>query len=440
MNPKYKIKYLRLHFLLVCTLLSFTVINAQDAIRNVIVETYYYSDAKDASDTTGGYLEPGSKTYRVYIQMKPGCKLQRIYGENNDTLIIKSTANFFNNKDYGQLFGKNNTTYSLRKNTSALDTWITLGQITKTAASTYFGILKSQDRNGSIIGGVNNDGGSAGTPGGLLTNNNSLAGLPLTTADGMDTMNETPENWVEWGFSDSSIFGSVIPGSEFVSNDAYIQNSGVAGVNPDSNQVLVAQLTTKGEISFKLNVEVIEIDGSITKYVANGVDSANKIVCGYLKYPPDCGCTDANFKEYNSKYTCNNMDSCKTKIVFGCMDPNACNFDPSANYNVLCCYPGMCADRDVSLVCPDLVEKSPSLKIFPNPAQDLLTMQISSIENSETTCIIYNSFGKVMFEKSLGLITDTETHSIDISNYNQGLYLIHIATGDYTVSEMFVKN
>jgi hypothetical protein len=43
----------------------FAYANAQDAIKNVIVETYYVSDANDATDTTGGILEPGSKTYSI---------------------------------------------------------------------------------------------------------------------------------------------------------------------------------------------------------------------------------------------------------------------------------------------------------------------------------------------------------------------------------------
>ena len=76
-----------------------TAAQSQDAIKKVIVETYYVSDANDATDTTGGILESGSKTYRIYIQMKPGCKLTKIYGDNNHKLKIASTANFFNNID-----------------------------------------------------------------------------------------------------------------------------------------------------------------------------------------------------------------------------------------------------------------------------------------------------------------------------------------------------
>jgi len=34
----------------------------------------------------------------------------------------------------------------------------------------------------------------------------------------------------------------------------------------------------------------------------------------------------------------------------------ACNYDPNANFNIpeLCCYPGLCGDRDIAVVCPQL--------------------------------------------------------------------------------------
>src|SRR5436190_23753691 len=53
-------------------------------VRNVIVETYYISDANDATDTIDGIgriLPVDSKTYRVYVQLEPGCKLKKIYGD-----------------------------------------------------------------------------------------------------------------------------------------------------------------------------------------------------------------------------------------------------------------------------------------------------------------------------------------------------------------------
>ncbi len=442
--------------ILIFTLLVISA-SAQDAIRNVIVETYYVSDAKDASDTTGGKLEVGSKTYRIYIQMKPGCKLLSVYGDNTHLLKIASTAPVFNNLSYGETFGKDMKTSNLRKNTVALDSWLTLGQTTRKAAITNFGVLKSQDKNGSLIGGVNNDGGSAEFPGGLLTNNDALAGPALTVADGMDSLADVESNWINYGFidmvsgEDSTIFGSVKAGNEFVSNDAYLSNTGVMGVNADSNLVLVAQLTTKGEISFELNVQVSDpdVDNSFRNYyVAKGMDTINPgektitKVSSYLKYPADCGCNDPNFLEYDKKYVCAAMDSCKTRIVLGCTDVNACNYNPDANYNVqyLCCYPGKCYDRDISLACP-AEEPVLRLEIYPNPADSRITIQASpGNDDKETKYLVYNYYGKVVLERDLGIINGKLIDDLDLSGFEPGLYVVRLISGEATDSRMFIKN
>jgi hypothetical protein len=431
-------------------------VNAQDAIKNVIVETYYISDAKDATDTLGGKLEPGSKTYRIYIQLRPGCKLLSLYGDENNTLKISSTAPFFNNRSFGETFGKDIKVTNLRKNTVALDSWLTLGQATKKATITYFGVLKLQDTDGSLIGGANNDGGSSLVNGGLLTNNDDKSGLPLTLADGMGTIAKVESNWVHSGFidlvsgEDSTIFGSVKTGTEFLSNHAYLSNTGVMGVNPDTNQVLVAQLTTKGEISFELNVQVYDpnaSNGYSSFYVAKGKDttytSENKmvIVSPFLTYPAACGCGDPEFLEYNKKYTCTTMDSCKNRIVLGCTDSKACNYNPDANYNVvyMCCYPGKCYDRDISLACPS-EETLLRLDTYPNPATSNIRIQASAVVEKATKYTIYNYYGRIVLEKDLGIVNGEISDNLDLSNFEPGIYVVRLVAGDAADSRIFIKN
>src|SRR4051794_24064847 len=75
-------------------------------VEKVIVEKYYISDANDATDTTGGYLEPGSITYRIYIDMVRGCKLKKIYGDAGHPIRFTAAAPFFNNAADGKSFGK----------------------------------------------------------------------------------------------------------------------------------------------------------------------------------------------------------------------------------------------------------------------------------------------------------------------------------------------
>ena len=292
----------------------------------------------------------------------------------------------------------------------------------------------------------------------MLANNSSAAGIPLTVADGLDTMIISPSFWGDNGIrdlstgDDSTIFGSLKPGSEFISKDAYLANTvGIAGVIPDSNQVLVAQLTTKGQLSFELNVEVEYCEpGNITPQVVKYVANADTLLPGekffrMLTYPyvQKCGCADLNYVEYKKDRDCDAKDSCKTLIVFGCMDTLACNYDPKATWNVktLCCYPGLCSDRDLAILCPALVpEKSKvDVIIFPNPVQDNINIQFSDSDNKECKYMIYDSFGRTVIEKNMGIVSGTAADQVNVSHLNSGMYILRSFIGDSSENKMFMK-
>jgi len=63
-------------------------------LEAVIVETYYISDANDATDTDGGTLTAGSVTYRVYVDMAPNFEFQAAYGDANHEMFIETTTQF----------------------------------------------------------------------------------------------------------------------------------------------------------------------------------------------------------------------------------------------------------------------------------------------------------------------------------------------------------
>ncbi|MGZ3903480.1 MAG: hypothetical protein ACXVC6_07290, partial [Bacteroidia bacterium] len=355
-------KYTLLVFLL--SLLGF---NTKAQVEKVIVETFYVSDTLDVTDTIDGLaraLPVGSKTYRVYVDLKPGYKIVKMFGDANHALRFSSTANFFNNIDrptqcFGYQIGKQ---YFRANPTLALDSWLTLGR----ATSLYLGILKSQDTDGSILNPshTSNWGGTAGISSGLLINADPSAGIAITSEDGFTAATYTYTNsFIDNGFrnlsgSDTTVFGPTNIGSQFITNNSYLQQtSGVGGANPDTNQVLVAQLTTLGSLSFELNLEVVDtVTGTHVFLVAKSNSNDNYTLNPFLTYPPACGCRDARYLEYDPSFSCGDSTYCTTLKVYGCTDTAACNFDPSANVLLsnYCCYPGYCNDRDLALVCPGL--------------------------------------------------------------------------------------
>ena len=446
-------------------LLFIFFVSAKAQIQNVIVEKYYVSDTLDATDSTNFYadatyltpiLPTGSITYRVYVQLDSGYKLKKIYGTSCNPLKIVSTAKFFNNIDRpAEIFG-----YQIVKNyfgsnpTLGLDSWLTLGLCAKNTSGSvrYRGVLKSDDPDGSIVGGTNNSGGTAGIAGGIVRNNDISAGIPVDTADGMEinTSAFSPpfaSGITDLSGNDTTVFGNANVGSQFISTNGFLQEtSGVSGDSLLGNKILVAQLTTLGTITFELNLELIDPTGASVNVVSHDCGTpvtGDTIVSGLLKYPPDppvCGCKDPNFLEYNASLTCSDSSKCLTRIIFGCMDTLACNYDPHANYNIqyLCCYPGSCANRDISLVCPSIAGDG-GLQVYPNPASDQITIQFSSGNNNETKYAIYDSYGTTVFEKDLGIRSGSLVEQLNISDFHPGLYFVRIFIGTSMESTTFMK-
>jgi len=263
-----------------------------------------------------------------------------------------------------------------------------------------------------------------------------------------------PSGWFDNGFTDpvsgadSSIFGSVKPGKVFQSNNAFLYaTSGVSGVIADSNQVLLAQLTTRGKIYFELNLTLNDSLGNTFTYVArNGADSASPgvFLSPSLIYPPVCGCNDPNFMEYNPRFACLDSSACKTRIVLGCMDPLACNFDPTANVNVpqLCCYPGLCADRDISVVCPQLGIKSfalnPTFNLYPNPAKSELTVKFTAAANEQLSYALYNTLGEIVWD-TRKINPGTNEVRTDLGDLPAGLYFFRLLSDSHSVVKSFIK-
>jgi hypothetical protein len=432
-------------FLQMTLFISCFTANAQ--IDSLIVEKYYVSDAMDATDTLSGGLPENSIAYRVFINLTPGYILKEIFGSEFHPLSFSSTENFFNNLLLGKSFGYQINKNNLDNNTTALDTWITLGF----ASNKHFGVLKSQDTDGSIVGGMNNDGGSSNIPGGLLVNDDVSSGIPLTSEDGLVPTDSSTSAFFQTGFlnewgEDSTIFGLPSDKHSFVSNSVQLLNyNGIPGTG-EQNNILVAQLTTRGEISFKLNLVVENAEGQSINIVADdptGDEQTSRFLTWPLPPPPEpaCGCKDADYIEYNADLECHDEDSCKTLIVYGCMDPYACNFNPDANFNIsgMCCFPGHCNDRDIHVVCPSFDSNILELSVYPNPVSEILNLVINRQKSGEMNFIVYDSFGNPVLEEYLHTDTGVTSHQLDISLLSGGVYLLRLFDKDQSITKSFIK-
>ncbi|MFM7104813.1 MAG: T9SS type A sorting domain-containing protein [Flavobacteriales bacterium] len=406
------------------------------------MERYYVSDSADAADTLGGNLLEGSVTYRVYALLDSGYQIIELFGDSSRPFHIESTENFYNHPN-APSFGTDLLKISYEDDTYALDSYITIGQNGKQASKLYFGVPKILDNDSlSFIGGANN------YPG-LLINQDSTAGIPLTIADGMDTLNQNITDWFDFGLEDfltgidsTSIFTHLKDTNSFGGENFVLRNSGVVGVYPSHNYVLISQLTTHGELSFTMNLKLYNpLTGDTVKYIGTNIPQGDEEFSPLLSYPLICGCLDPEFVEYTPEFACEDASACLTPVVIGCTDTLACNYDAEANtpdlYN--CCYPGFCNERDIEQVCPHLKGASFDVSIFPNPATDVITLSAVSGVASNLEYWIYNYSGVLISQELIVNAPLNYSKTISLAGYENGIYQMKVSGISGMENKLFVK-
>lgn len=211
------------------------------ALENIIIEKYYIADSTDYFDTLKNALPIGSVTYRIFIDMKTDYKLQLVYGNKNHELFIETTTSIFNDIEADAVTGFNVNTKYINKGNIALDSWITMGA----ASRGFTGIPRNEDKDEIS----------------LITNRESLK-----KADGL-TKAILP-NFTVYNLNLKPLEYDTTA-SRFSTNDGgWAAPGGVKGPNAD-NKVLIAQITTNGKLSFKLNVQIGTPSGGYIKFVAD---------------------------------------------------------------------------------------------------------------------------------------------------------------------------
>ena len=231
---------------------------AQQGLEKVIVEKYYISNAYDTSSNNyAGNLPVGSTTYRIYADLLPGYKFLAAYGSPEHTLKIATTTNFFNNTDHGAIIPNVIPYRTLRKNTVMLDSWLSVGA----AGEDCYGILKTDDDTLETIKHEKK----------FLANTKKPMGISLVEKDGIVRHENVPRPFFFHIDSAVKIFDGNHPGGLFeIKNGAWACLGGSKGADSlTNNRVLIAQVTTDGELSFDLNIQVATpIKGVSQRFVA----------------------------------------------------------------------------------------------------------------------------------------------------------------------------
>lgn len=231
---------------------------AQDGLEGIIVEKFYVAnEADNAGKLYSGELPEGSVTYRIYVDLKPGFRFQAAYGSPQHPLVIESTENFYNHLENGNIQPNIIPERTYKKNIALLDSWLSAGA----CAEGHLGILKAYDDTISDKFIRFEKGYFKG----------KKKSVPLYEIDGMKRSAVLPvPTFFQMDFLSKVIGTTTSENRIFTDNGAWAA-LGKGSVGADSlstNCVLIAQLTTAGELSFELNLLIGAPNGSSQKYVA----------------------------------------------------------------------------------------------------------------------------------------------------------------------------
>jgi hypothetical protein len=377
--------------LILALLSAFSLTKAQTGLQGIVVEKYYSSTAADSvnADANGSVtpLRKGSVTYRVYVDMAPGYKFTSLYGGVNvHPLIIKTTTNFYNDPVYGQIYPQGNSLVNTRKNTTLIDSWLSVGGV----CAGKMGVPKNEDTDGSI---GNTSGALTNTLGAGFQNNafgvaiNSV--VAANAQDGLAPGSPLIPNGLGLG-SSTDVFDQT-PGALFTCTSCAVAALGGAVGTTTSNMVLVGQFTTNGVLCFSLNVQV---SNTVTNIAENYVPSnpeTDEFAFAGLSY---CSATTPTIPP---------VDTSDVSI------------------------------KDISTLKADIT-------VYPNPSKGMFTLTAANLNQyGSFSYSVFDVAGRMILASSVEMKSSSYSENIDITAFDKGLYFVKVSVDGLVSTRKIVK-
>jgi hypothetical protein len=233
-------------------------------VENIFVETYAVTPGRTAVD-------PALTTYRIYVDLAPGYRLQMVYGDKLHPLKIATTTEFFNDTLNGERYACRMNADRLNTWPLALDSWLTIGA----ASDGHMGVPRDLDADGSVLECPPYADATFPT-----ARSAQHALKPLCIVDGLKR-DTAVQDVVDFKFS-TSYLGKIRGNLLETTDGAWAVLGGMPGMT-EENMVLIAQISTTGMLSFMLNLQLGTPDHRVVKFVANDAGDG-ELLFGGLSY------------------------------------------------------------------------------------------------------------------------------------------------------------
>jgi len=81
-----------------------------------------------------------------------------------------------------------------------------------------------------------------------------------------------------------------------------------------------------------------------------------------------------------------------------------------------------------------------TVRAFPNPTSDQMTLEITSNESVESQMTIMNLAGQQFQSRQINLVSGVNTITVDLNNFNNGIYFLQLATAKGMITRKIVKH
>ena len=87
----------------------------------------------------------------------------------------------------------------------------------------------------------------------------------------------------------------------------------------------------------------------------------------------------------------------------------------------------------------EFTELDKNISIYPNPTKGIINIKFNDTWRGDVECEIIDIFGRPIYERLLDNNSASSSHSIDINNSNDGIYIIQLVQGDKKTMHKVVK-
>ncbi|MFN3444373.1 MAG: T9SS type A sorting domain-containing protein, partial [Bacteroidia bacterium] len=78
------------------------------------------------------------------------------------------------------------------------------------------------------------------------------------------------------------------------------------------------------------------------------------------------------------------------------------------------------------------------ISVYPNPAEDVVNITVKELTNINYNVTITDITGKTVFNNQLNSMLNNNTASINISNFNKGMYFIYLSNDKGTSTQKLI--